>query len=49
MRLMMYLRADGAEAETAAAIKAYTRETGQAMLNFLGGKEASLGLPLHQR
>ena len=49
MRLTMYLRADGAEAETAAAIKAYTRETGQAMLNFLGGKEASLGLPLHQR
>lgn len=49
MRLTMFLRADGSEAETAVAIKAYVRETGQAMLNFLGGKEASLGLPALQR
>jgi hypothetical protein len=49
MRLTMFLRADGAEAVTAAAIKAYVGETGQAMLNFLGGKEASLGLPALQR
>jgi hypothetical protein len=49
MRLTMFLRADGGEAETAVAIKAYVRETGQAMLNFLGGKESSLGLPMVQR
>jgi hypothetical protein len=49
MRLTMFLRADGGEAETAAAIKAYVRETGQSMLNFLGGQEASLSLPMIQR
>ncbi len=49
MRLTMFLRADGGEAETAEGIKAYVRETGQVMLNFLGGKEVSLGLPLLQR
>jgi hypothetical protein len=46
MRLTMFLRADGGEAETAVAIKAYVRETGQAMLNLANSAQPAKNVKL---